>query len=64
MGAIPIPDIAIHRKCAASLERVLAQAWAATGRSESRIRELRYDVFSGSFVYRAKRGGASLSMHA
>lgn len=64
MGAIPIPFITIHKKCALSLERVLARVWDEVGHSEARIRELRYDVFSGSFVYRAKRGGSSLSMHA
>ncbi len=64
MGEIPIPSIVIHKKCAASLQRVLTRVWTETGKSESRIRDLRYDVFSGSFVYRTKRGGTSLSMHA
>jgi len=64
MGEIPIPSIAIHRRCAASLERVLARIWSEVGQSNARIRELRYDVFSGSFAYRAKRGATSLSMHA
>lgn len=64
MGAIPIPAITIHKKCAASLERVLASVWDKFGQSETKIKELRYDIFSGSFAYRLKRGGASLSMHA
>jgi hypothetical protein len=64
MGAIAIPHIVIHKKCAASLERVLARVWDEVGRSEAKIRELRYDVFSGSFVYRNKRGARALSMHA
>lgn len=64
MGAIQIPAITIHKKCAASLERVLARVWDELGRDQAKIRELRYDVFSGSFVYRLKRGGSSLSMHA
>jgi hypothetical protein len=64
MGEIPVPSIVIHRKCAASLERALAKVWSEVGKSESSIRELRYDVFSGSFAYRAKRGASSLSMHA
>ena len=64
MGAIPIPSIVIHKKCAASLERALARVWVELGKSELKIREFRYDVFSGSFAYRAKRGASSLSMHA
>lgn len=64
MGAIAIPHIVIHKKCAASLARVLACVWDEVGRSEAKIHELRYDVFSGSFVYRTKRGARSLSMHA
>jgi hypothetical protein len=64
MGEIPIPSIVINRKVAASLERALARVWDEVGQSEAKIRELRYDVFSGSFVYRSKRGASSLSMHA
>lgn len=64
MGEIPIPSIVIHRRCAASLERVLARIWSEAGESDARIRALRYDVFSGSFAYRTKRGATSLSMHA
>lgn len=56
--------IQIHKKVAPSLARVLAQVWDEVGRSQSKIHALRYDVFSGSFVYRRKRGGRSLSMHA
>lgn len=56
--------IQIHKKAAPSLARVLARVWDDVGRSEAKIHELRYDVFSGSFVYRRKRGAASLSMHA
>ncbi|PWB80503.1 MAG: hypothetical protein C3F11_17790 [Methylocystaceae bacterium] len=56
--------IQIHKKAAPSLARVLARVFDEVGRSEAKIHELRYDVFSGSFVYRKKRGAASLSMHA
>ena len=64
MDAIHIPAITIHKKCAESLSRVLAAIWKECGESEAKIHELRYDVFSGSFVFRAKRGASSLSMHA
>ncbi len=54
----------IHRKCAASLTRVLNAIWEGAGRSQERINALRYNVFDGSYNYRNKRGGTSLSMHA
>ncbi len=56
--------IRIHRKCAESLARVLSATWEACGRSQVRVQELRYHIFDGSFNYRAKRGGTTLSMHA
>lgn len=57
-------SIQIHKKVAPSLERVLARIWDEVGRDPAKIHALRYDVFSGSFVYRNKRGAKSLSMHA
>jgi hypothetical protein len=63
-GVRRFSSIQIHRKAARSLERVLARVWDDVGRSEATIRELRYDVFSGSFVFRRKRGARSLSIHA
>lgn len=54
MGGILIKKIAIHRKCAESLARVLAVPGIA-GDAHN---------FSGSFCYRAMRGSSHLSMHA
>lgn len=58
----PIPFITIHRKCADSLTRVLADI--AHRCTPDDIKKLKYDVFDGSFNYRPKRSGATLSMHA
>lgn len=64
MGAIAIPHILIHKKCAESLARVLNNIWDAAGRSLSTIRKLRYDVYDGSYNLRPIRGSTALSMHA
>lgn len=64
MDAITLHDIEIHRRCADSLTRVLNNIWDACGRDQSKIEALHYDHYSGSFNYRPKRGGSSLSMHA
>lgn len=60
---IPVPFITIHKKCASSLTAILNAIWLSCGKSAARIHELRYDLFSGSFNYRPKRGSNSLSMH-
>lgn len=57
-------QIAVNKKCADSLKRVLANVWDAAQRSQHTIANFRYDIFDGSFVVRNKRGGNSLSMHA
>jgi hypothetical protein len=64
MGGTPVGRIRIHKKCAASLARVLNFVWEQAGKSQSKIAELRYDRFSGSYNFRPMRGGASLSMHS
>jgi hypothetical protein len=64
MGDIPIRRFRMHKKCAASLDRVLAAAWAAI-EMEQREADVRgWSAFSGSFNYRLKRGGQTLSMHS
>jgi hypothetical protein len=57
-------QIAVNKRCADSLKRVLGNIWDAAGRSQQTISGFRYDIFDGSFVVRNKRGGNSLSMHA
>ena len=64
MDAIKLHDIEIHRKCAESLTRVLGNIWDAAGRSQATIESMHYDRYSGSFNYRNKRGGSTLSCHA
>ncbi len=57
-------QIAVNKKCSASLIRVLGNVWDAVGRNQDTIAHFRYDIFDGSFVIRNKRGSNSLSMHA
>lgn len=64
IGKSPVPFIAIHKKCADSLKRVLADIWTAAGKSQATIAQWHCDEYSGSFNYRPKRGASSLSMHA
>ncbi len=60
----PVSHILIHKKCAASLTRVLGSIWDAVGHENAKITALRYDVFDGSYNLRVMRGGSSLSMHS
>lgn len=64
MDAITLHDIEIHRKCVDSLTRVLGNIWDAAGRDQAKIEAMHYDRYSGSFNYRNKRGGSTLSMHS
>lgn len=56
--------INVHKKVAGSLSRVLADIWNKAGHSQAQIDAWGMSDFSGSFNYRVKRGGRSLSMHA
>lgn len=64
MGKLTVPYVVIHRKCAESLRRVLGAIWDGAGRSQKEIDRLKYSTYSGSFNYRPKRAGVTLSMHA
>jgi hypothetical protein len=64
IGTTPLRNIAIHNKCAASLTRVLNTVWDQVGHDVDKIKALHYDQYDGSYNFRNKRGGASLSMHA
>jgi hypothetical protein len=64
MGKTPIKLITIHKKCAESLSRVLNRTWDTLGHDISKISAARFDEFDGSFNWRNKRGGSTLSMHA
>jgi hypothetical protein len=63
MDAIVVTQIRIHKKCAVSLTQVLGAIWDATGKSQSAIETLRYNLFSGSYNQRPIRGGTMRSMH-
>jgi hypothetical protein len=64
MGSTPIDHILIHKRCAPSLERVLAYTWDRCGRDQDKVHSLHFDRYDGSYNFRPMRGGASLSMHA
>ena len=61
---IALQHILIHRKCSESLIRVMASIWDAVGHDLSKIKQLRYDQFDGSYNLRPMRGGSALSMHS
>jgi hypothetical protein len=56
--------IRIHRKCAASLKRVLTAILIAAKGDEKTLRAWMIDQFSGSYNYRLKRNSNTLSCHA
>jgi hypothetical protein len=60
----PVPYILINRKCADSFRRVLDKIWLAAGKDQSVVDRWGASTFAGSYVYRTKRGGVTLSMHA
>jgi hypothetical protein len=64
MGTTPVSHITIHRLCAASLTRVLGSVWDAVGHDVTKIQAFHYDQYDGSYNFRNKRGGSTLSMHA
>ncbi len=64
VGKVPVSHILIHKKCAASLTRVLGAIWDAVAHDISRIKVLHYDVYDGSYNLRVMRGGSALSMHS
>lgn len=64
MGLIQIKSVAIHRKCADSLLKVLNNLWTAAQHNQRTIDAWGLSSFSGSFAYRSMRGLNNLSMHA
>ena len=57
-----VTRFACHRRVAASLTKIFAEAAAHYGEAE--FRRLKLDRFGGCYNYRNMRGGTSLSMHA
>ena len=64
MGSIRIRKIKVHKKVAESLQGVLNDIWEKCGKDQNVINKYKYNVFSGAYNFRNKRGAASLSMHA
>ena len=60
----PVSRITIHRKCAASLQRVLDAIWVASGQDQKKIDAWGVSQFGGSFNFRLMRGSSHLSMHS
>ena len=60
----PIKGVRVHKKCAASLSRVFEDIWRASGRDQGVINQWGVSKFAGSYVYRLRRGGSTLSMHS
>lgn len=57
-----VSHMRLHRRCADSAKRVFERVLAEY--TESRLRELRLDLFAGSYNPRKMRGGTRWSMHA
>ncbi len=53
-----------HQAVARDLTTILGEIHAFYGRDMAAIRAARMDLYGGCYNYRAKRGGASLSMHS
>lgn len=63
-GNTPIRGFRVHRRCAESLRRVFQKIWDAADHEQSIVDAWGASKFSGSYVFRNKRGGGTLSMHA
>ena len=64
VGAQPTNHILIHKRCAESLARVLANVWDAVGKNAAQIKVLHFDKYDGSYNFRPMRGSAAMSMHS
>lgn len=60
----PVAYILMNRKCADSFRRVLDKIWIAAGKSQQTVDKWGASTYAGSYVYRKKRGGSTLSMHS
>ena len=60
----PVLSVKIHRKCAASLQRVFAAIWEAAKHDQATIDRWGVSIFGGSYNFRLMRGSSHLSMHS
>jgi len=58
-----VSAIRVHKKCAASLDRILHGILAHYGTQEA-IEAARMHLFGGCYAFRMKRGGSTLSNHS
>lgn len=60
----PIRGVRVHRKVSESLRRVFSRIWTAAGQNQATVDAWGASTFAGAYVYRNKRRGGTLSMHA
>jgi hypothetical protein len=60
----PIRGIAIHKRCAESLAKVLESIWIAANKQQSVIDETGASVYGGGYNYRLMRNSNYLSTHS
>ena len=59
-----VKNISIHKKCAASLSRILQAIYVAAGKDQRVLNGWGVTIFGGSYNFRLMRGGSHLSMHS
>jgi len=59
-----VSGIRMHRKCVASLARVFAAIWVASGKNQSTIEKWGMHLLGGGYNFRLMRGSNQLSMHS
>lgn len=60
----PIKGFRFHKKCSEALMEALNNLLKAAGNDYAKLQHWGVTKFAGSYVYRLKRGGSTLSMHA
>jgi len=60
----PVKGLRVHKKCAESLQRVLAAIWDRLGHDQAEIDRIGMSIYGGGYNFRKMRGGSALSMHS
>lgn len=60
----PLKTLRMHKSCANSLSIVLGVIWAHVGHNVEKIENFGLHITGGTYNFRPKRGGSSLSMHS
>lgn len=61
---LKIGRLRVHKKCAQSLDWILATLWSRASRSQAEIDRVGLSSIGGAHNWRLMRGGNALSMHA